>query len=64
MNRRSAFLIALFLVVGFALTSTAQAAPPQDPLGVVTIKAGQPIHVAYWMVVAGADSSLGTDTKR
>ena len=30
MNRRSALLIALFLVVGFALTSTAQAAPPKD----------------------------------
>jgi len=64
MNRRFAFLIALFLVVGFALMSTAQAAPPKDPLGVVAIKAGQPIHVAYWMVVAGPDASLGEDTKR
>ena len=64
MNRRFSFLIALFLVVGFALMSTAQAAPPKDPLGVVAIKAGQPIHVAYWMVVAGPDASLGEDTKR
>lgn len=64
MNRRSAFLIALFLVVGFALTSTAQAAPPKDPLGVVTIKKGQPVHIAYWMVVAGPDASLGIDTRR
>jgi branched-chain amino acid transport system substrate-binding protein len=64
MNRRFAFLIALFLVVGFALMSTAQAAPPKDPLGVVTIKKGQPIHIAYWMVVAGPDASLGEDTKR
>jgi len=64
MNRRFAFLITLFLVVGFALMSTAQAAPPKDPLGVVTIKKGQPIHIAYWMVVAGPDASLGEDTKR
>jgi len=64
MNRRFAFLVALFLVVGFALMSTAQAAPPKDPLGVVTIKKGQPIHIAYWMVVAGPDASLGEDTKR
>jgi len=64
MNRRFAFLIALFLVVGFALMSTAQAAPPKDPLGVVTIKKGQPVHIAYWFVVAGADASLGEDTKR
>ncbi len=64
MNRRFAFLIAMFLVVGFALMSTAQAAPPKDPLGVVTVKKGQPIHIAYWMVVAGPDASLGEDTKR
>jgi branched-chain amino acid transport system substrate-binding protein len=64
MNRRFAFLIALFLVVGFALMSSVQAAPPKDSLGVVTIKKGQPIHIAYWMVVAGPDASLGEDTKR
>jgi branched-chain amino acid transport system substrate-binding protein len=64
MKRRYALLVALLLVVGFTVMSTAQAAPPKDPLGVVTIKAGQPIHVAYWMVVAGPDASLGTDTKR
>jgi branched-chain amino acid transport system substrate-binding protein len=64
MNRRFAFLVALFLVVGFSVMSTAQAAPPKDPLGVVTIKKGQPVHIAYWMVVAGPDASLGEDTKR
>jgi branched-chain amino acid transport system substrate-binding protein len=64
MKRRFALVVALLLVVGFALMSTAQAAPPKDPLGVVTIKKGQPIHIAYWMVVAGPDASLGTDTKR
>jgi len=31
---------------------------------VIKIKAGQPIHIACWMVVAGPDASLGTDTKR
>jgi branched-chain amino acid transport system substrate-binding protein len=33
-------------------------------LGVVKIKAGEPIHIASWMVIAGPDASLGTDTKR
>ena len=51
-------------LLGFALLSVAQAAAPKDPLGVVTIKKGQPVHVAYWMVVAGADASLGIDTRR
>ena len=36
----------------------------EDKKGVIKIKAGQPIHIACWMVVAGADASLGTDTKR
>ena len=64
MNRRFALVVALLLVVGFAFMSIAQAAPPKDPIGCVAIKKGQPIHIAYWMVVAGADSSLGIDTRR
>jgi len=36
----------------------------EDPIGVVKIKKGEPIHIANWMVVAGPDASLGTDTKR
>ena len=36
----------------------------EDKIGVVKIKPGQPIHIACWMVVAGPDASLGTDTKR
>jgi branched-chain amino acid transport system substrate-binding protein len=36
----------------------------EDPMGVVKIKKGDPIHIACWMVVAGPDASLGTDTKR
>nr|MCU0604277.1 branched-chain amino acid ABC transporter substrate-binding protein [Desulfobacterales bacterium] len=64
MNRRFALVVALLLVAGFAFMSIAQAAPPKDPIGCVAIKKGQPIHVAYWMVVAGGDSSLGIDTRR
>ena len=62
--KRLTLVVAVALVVGFALLSVAQAAAPKDPLGVVTIKKGQPVHVAYWMVVAGADASLGIDTRR
>lgn len=38
--------------------------PPTDKIGVVTIKPADPIVIAYWFVVAGANASLGTDTKR
>ena len=64
MKRNLALVVALVLVMGLAVMSIAQAAPPKDPLGCVAIKKGQPIHIAYWMVVAGGDSSLGIDTRR
>jgi branched-chain amino acid transport system substrate-binding protein len=37
---------------------------PTDPLGVVIIPAGEPLHVAFWGVLSGADSSLGIDSQR
>ena len=36
----------------------------EDKIGVIKLKTGEPIHIACWMVVAGPDASLGTDTKR
>ena len=35
-----------------------------DPLGCVKIAADEPIHIAYWGVLSGADGSLGEDSKR
>lgn len=35
-----------------------------DPLGCVTIGSGEPVHIAYWGVLSGADSTLGEDSKR
>jgi len=37
---------------------------PQDPLGVVTIPPGEPIHIAFWGVLTGANASLGEDARR
>ncbi len=42
----------------------ATTAPVTDPLGVVQIPAGEPLHIAYWGVLSGADSSLGEDSKQ
>jgi len=58
---------ALAVAAGSLLTAQAPAAtlgPVTDPIGVVKIAKGQPIIIAYWMVIAGPDASLGTDTKR
>lgn len=38
--------------------------PAEDPLGVVNIPAGEPVHIAYWGVLSGADASLGEDSKQ
>jgi branched-chain amino acid transport system substrate-binding protein len=36
----------------------------KDAVGCVDVAPGKPIRIAYMMVVAGPDASLGTDTKR
>jgi len=60
------FVVALALVAGQCPTTPAgpEFTPPTDAIGTVTIKPGEPIHIAYWFVVAGPDASLGEDTKR
>jgi len=35
-----------------------------DELGCVTIGPDEPVHIAYWGVLSGADSTLGEDSKR
>ncbi len=63
----------VLFVLGIVVCLTVISAPAQtkkaafayeDKIGVVKIKPGEPIHIACWMVIAGPDASLGTDTKR
>ena len=37
---------------------------PEDELGVVEIPEGEPIHLAFWGVISGADAALGEDARR
>ena len=62
MKRFSMILFVLVMVISFSAISIS--AQTKDKLGEVKIKKGEPIHIACWMVVAGPDASLGTDTKR
>jgi branched-chain amino acid transport system substrate-binding protein len=63
-----ALFVAIGLIVMTGSMALAQKAKAdfryEDPMGVVKIKPGESIHIACWFVVAGPDSSLGTDTKR
>jgi branched-chain amino acid transport system substrate-binding protein len=60
----------IILIIAAFVTGTAlgqakkEAFKYEDKIGVIKIKSGDPIHIACWMVVAGPDASLGTDTKR
>jgi len=61
--KRTLFLIlGVFLLIAFS--TTVMAAEVEDPIGVVKLRPGEPIHIAYWFVIAGPDASLGTDTQR
>jgi branched-chain amino acid transport system substrate-binding protein len=64
MRSRKLAAIAASAAFVFAACTGTTASPPSDPLGVVEIPAGEPIHIAYWGVLSGADATLGTDSKR
>jgi branched-chain amino acid transport system substrate-binding protein len=61
MNRKSTMILAFVFVIAFAFGVQAQV---EDPIGVVKLRPGEPIHIAYWFVIAGENASLGTDTMR
>ncbi|MDW8325115.1 MAG: branched-chain amino acid ABC transporter substrate-binding protein [Anaerolineales bacterium] len=66
--KRSSLILSAIVIATLVLASCAPATPaftpPTDPIGVVTIPPGEPIHIAYWLVVTGPDGSLGEDSKR
>src|SRR3989442_15598566 len=59
--------VALLLAVGAYFVPAVPAAtlgPGADPVGVVKVNKGQPVTIAYWLVGAGPDASLGVDSRR
>ncbi len=57
--KRFLTLFIVFIAV-FCLTLPAAAAGK----GVVKLKKGEPVHIAYWFVISGPNTSLGMDTVR
>jgi branched-chain amino acid transport system substrate-binding protein len=47
-----------------AATEPAASGECTDELGCVDIAPGEPVHLAYWGVLSGADGTLGEDSKR
>ena len=65
--KRLNVLLALLMVASLSLAACgpkAAAYECTDALGCVTIGPDEPVHIAYWGVLSGADGSLGEDSKR
>jgi len=59
-------IVVLFAIAIVALVGCGGPAAPtvNDPLGVVTIGANDPVHVSWMLVVTGENGSLGVDSRR
>lgn len=55
-------VLATVALLALSACGTSGSTPPTDPLGVVTVPAGEKIHIAFWGVLSGADASLGQDS--
>jgi branched-chain amino acid transport system substrate-binding protein len=61
MNRKLIMALTLVFAIAFAFSAQAEV---MDDFGVVKLRAGEPIHIAYWVVISGPNTSLGTDVVR
>ena len=61
MNRKLIMVLTCVFVITFAFGIQAKA---MDPKGEVVLRPGEPIHIAYWVVISGPNTSLGTDVVR
>ena len=66
-NLLVALALCALLAAGVPFAAPAPAAtmgPVTDPIGVVKIAPGDPITIAWWLVVTGPNEALGTDSRR
>ena len=59
--RKSLGVFAAAGLLAVAVAGPVSAQAPEDPLGVVEIPAGEPVVIAGWGVLSGANASLGQD---
>lgn len=62
LTKLGALVAGAVLVFGACSSGGGAASPPTDPLGVIKIAPGDPIHFAFWGVLSGADATLGQDS--
>ena len=59
MNRNLIMVLTCVFVITFAFGIQAKAMDKD-----VTLRPGEPVHIAYWVVISGPNTSLGTDVVR
>ncbi|MEZ0396902.1 MAG: branched-chain amino acid ABC transporter substrate-binding protein [Anaerolineales bacterium] len=64
MSKRLFAVLSLFVAAALLLTSCGQKAYEcDDPIGCVVIGPNEPVHIAYALVVAGPNETLGIDSR-
>jgi branched-chain amino acid transport system substrate-binding protein len=64
MSKRILYILSALVVLSMILTACGpKAAECTDSIGCVTVAEGEPIHLAYAMVISGPDATLGTDSR-
>lgn len=66
MFKKLSIVVSALVILGMVLTACGSAAPTYtctDSIGCVKVAPGAPIHIAYILVVSGANTDLGTDSR-
>src|SRR4030066_521347 len=66
MSKRVFTFVSVLMVASMLLAACAPSAKPYectDTIGGVTLAPDEPIHIAYAMVIAGPDATLGIDSR-
>jgi len=63
MSKRLIVILAVMVLAFAFLSACAPKAECTDAIGCVEVKSGDPIHIAYAMVIAGPDATLGIDSR-
>jgi len=67
MSQRTPAALALLLISSLVLAACRPATAPftcSDAIGCLTVAPGAPIHIAYALVISGANETLGVDSRR
>jgi len=66
MSKRLFAIVSVLVLASFILAACGPSTPAYtctDKIGCVTIKPGEPVHIAYGLVVAGPNETLGIDSR-